>query len=226
MESILRIKGFLLDMDGLLLDTEKVSRQCWVEAEEETGFRMPPGFYSTLIGQSMARIRERLPSVMDPLCNIDDFLAVAGRIYTAALTDFPVPVKPGAPELLEILSRKGIPCCLATSTHRVLCEHKLESSGLGRWLPLRVCGDDVALSKPAPDIYLEAARRTGFAPGELLVLEDSENGIRSALAAGCRVAHIPDIAPVSMEWQVRVDRVYRGLADVLRALERDEIRIC
>lgn len=225
MESILRIGGLLLDMDGLLLDTEKVSRQSWLEAEEETGFRMPPGFYESLIGQSMVRIRQRLPEVMDPRCDVDAFLSVASRIYTAALTEVAVPVKPGALELLQYLAGEDIPRCLATSTHRELCTHKLESAGLGHLLPLRVCGDDVAHSKPAPDIYLEAARRLELPPHELLVLEDSENGIRAALAAGCRVAHIPDIAPVSLHWQARVDRIYRRLGEVLNGLERGEIQV-
>jgi HAD superfamily hydrolase (TIGR01509 family) len=225
MESALRIKGFLLDMDGLLLDTEKVSFRCWEETEVETGFQMPPGFYLSLIGQSMGRIGDRLREVMDPDCDVDAFLEVAARIYTSALMEAPVPVKPGAAEFLEYLSEQDIPRCLATSTHRKLCGHKLASSGLDRWIPLRVCGDEVARSKPAPDIYLEAASRTGFLPGELLVVEDSENGIRSGLEAGCRVAHIPDIGPVSLDWQTRADRVYRSLFEVKAALERGEITL-
>ena len=225
MESLLQIKGFLLDMDGLLLDTEKVSRRCWADAEEETGFKMPPGFYVTLIGQSMTLIGDRLREVMHPDCDVEAFLEVAGRIYTTILTEMPVPVKAGAREFLEYLAAHSIPSCLVTSTHRELCEHKLASSGLDSLVPMRVCGDDVARSKPAPDIYLEAASRTGTSPDQLLVLEDSENGIRAGLEAGCRVAHIPDIGPVSIFWQVRADRIYRSLGDVKAALEQGEIRI-
>ncbi len=224
MEAPLLIEGFLIDMDGLLLDTERLSRRCWEVAEEETGFRMPNGYYPSLIGLSMATIRERLECVMVPECNVDQFLEVAGRIYTESLMKDPVPVKEGAHDLLRYLSQQEWPRCLATSTGRRLCDHKLKSSGLAEFLPLSVCGDEVGESKPAPDIYLNAARRLGGPPQNLLVLEDSENGLRAALAAGCRTAHVPDIGPVSTEVQARVDRVYRGLPEVLASLQRGEIR--
>jgi HAD superfamily hydrolase (TIGR01509 family) len=225
MDSPLVIRGFLLDMDGLLLDTERISKRCWMAAEEETGFFMPPGFYDSLIGQSMARIRERLIEVMDPACDVDAFLEVASRIYTEAVTGPALPLKKGARELLELLSSREIPRCLATSTGRDLCGRKLKAAGLNGHLPLRVCGDDVSHSKPAPDIYLEAAHQLGHAPGDLLVLEDSENGIRSALSAGCKVAHVPDLGQVQAGTQIRVDRVFRDLLEVVASLERGEITI-
>jgi HAD superfamily hydrolase (TIGR01509 family) len=219
------IQGLLLDMDGLLLDTERVAERCWTEAERETCFRMPDGFYFTLIGQSMRLIKDRLIEVMDPACDIDAFLAAANRIYYKTLMEERVPLKEGVVEFLEYLAGKQVPRCLATSTVRDLCRHKLESTGLAKWLPLRVCGNDVDHSKPAPDIYREAARRLGKPPSRLLVLEDSENGLRSGLAAGCKVAHVPDVGPVCLDIQMRVDRVYRGLSEVQAALEREEIRI-
>jgi HAD superfamily hydrolase (TIGR01509 family) len=212
-------------MDGLLLDTERISKRCWIAAEEETGFFMPPGFNDSLIGQSMARIRERLIEVMDPACDVDGFLKVAGRIYTEAVTGSSLPLKKGARELLELLSAREIPRCLATSTERELCGRKLKASGLNGHLTMRVCGDDVSRSKPAPDIYLEAASQLGHVPGDLLVLEDSENGIRAALSAGCKVGHVPDLGQVHVDTQVRVDRVFRDLLEVTASIEREEISI-
>ena len=88
---------------------------------------------------------------------------------------------------------------------------------------MRVCGDDVSRSKPAPEIYLKAASQLGHAPADLLVLEDSENGIRSAISAGCKVAHVPDLGQVQVETQIRVDRVFRDLLEVKTAIERGEI---
>ena len=225
MEAVLEVKGVLLDMDGLLLDTERVAERCWNEAEEVSGFRMPPGFYFTLIGQSMARIEQRLHEVMAPECDVEAFLKVANRVYHEAVVEGKVPVKAGARKLLQYLAANNIPRCLATSTFRQLCEHKLESTGLAEWIPLRVTGDEVEHSKPAPDIYLEAARKTGYPPGELMVLEDSENGLRAALAAGCQAVHVPDLAPVSIDVQARAKRIFRDLGEVLAALQRGDIRI-
>lgn len=225
MEPPLIIRGFLLDMDGLLLDTERISKRCWIAAEEETGFHMPLGFYDSLIGQSMARIRERLIEVMDPSCEVDAFLTVAGRIYTEAVTGPSLPLKKGARELLELFNTREIPRCLATSTGRELCGLKLKAAGLNGHLPMRVCGDDVSRSKPDPGIYLKAASQLGHAPADLLVLEDSENGLRSAMSAGCKVAHVPDLGQVQVETQIRVDRVFRDLLEVKTAIERGEIAI-
>jgi HAD superfamily hydrolase (TIGR01509 family) len=221
----MNIKGLLLDMDGLLIDTERVAQGCWQEAEKQTGFHMPEGLYASFIGQSMQRIRERLGEAMHPDCDIDAFVACADRIYHRTLEEENVPVKEGAAGFLEYIAGRNIPRCLATSTESALCAHKMESTGFGKWLPLRVCGDEVADSKPAPDIYLEAARRLGLPPADLLVLEDSENGLRAAIAAGCKVAHVPDMGPVRLEIQTQADRVFRGLAEVQAAFERGEILI-
>ena len=225
MDSTLRIKGLLLDMDGLLLDTERVAEQAWKEAEEETGFIMPEGFYHSLIGQSMVRIEERLHEAMSPDCDVDAYLAAANRIYHDVVLGGLLPIKDGAAEFLEFITLRNIPRCLATSTFRELCDRKLETTGLGHWIPMRVTGDEVQHSKPAPDIYREAARKLDFPPAELLVLEDSENGLLAGLAAGCRVAHVPDIAPVSIAVQTKADRVFKNLAEVTAALLRDEIVI-
>lgn len=221
----MKIEGLLLDMDGLLIDTERVAERCWAEAERETGFRMPHGFYFTLIGQSMGLIKDRLVPVMDPGCDIDAFIAAANRIYLKTLMEEKVPLKRGVVEFLEYLDRRRVPRCLATSTFSELCRHKLESTGLAQWIPLRVCGNEVEHSKPAPDIYLEAARRLGKPPARLLVLEDSENGLKAALAAGCKVAHVPDLGPVQLDVQMRVDRIYRGLPEVQAAMENGEITV-
>ena len=223
MDAPLEIRGFLIDMDGLLLDTERVAWECWRQTEEETGHFMPDNFYYTLIGQSMKRIEARLHEVMNPACDIREFLEIASRIYIDRVVNMIAPVKPLAREFLEFLDMNGVPRCLATSTGKELCQHKLKGCGLLDLLPLRVCGDEVNDSKPAPDIYLAAASRIGIQPHELLVLEDSENGLRAGMEAGCLTAHIPDVGPVAMEVQAKADRIYRDLGGVIASLGRDEI---
>lgn len=225
MSQSLPFDGVLLDMDGLLLDTERVAERCWHAAEVETGFSMPEGFYFTLIGQTLPLIERRLIEVMSPECDIPGFLQVAKREYDRALREEAIPVKDGAREFLAFLVAQSIPACLATSTFRELAKHKLEASGLLPLLPLRVCGDDVRHSKPAPDIYLLAAEKLGSDPSRLIVLEDSENGIVAALAAGCRVLHVPDIAPVALDVQARADRIYRNLREVKAAIARGELQL-
>lgn len=225
MNPVLQVRGLLIDMDGLLLDTERIAEGCWLQAEMETGIILPAGFYHTLIGQSMARVEERLREIIETPGEVEAFLKVANRVYHNAVLEGDIPVKAGAAELLEYLASTNVPRCLATSTGRDLCDQKLISTGLAQWIPQRVAGDEVRHSKPAPDIYLAAAEKLGIAPAELLVLEDSENGLRAALAAGCRAVHLPDLGPVALEVQLQVDRVYRDLREVLSALQGEEIKI-
>jgi len=220
----LTARGLLFDMDGLLLDTERVAIGCWQAAERETGVYLPEGFYFSIIGQSIQHIEGRLRQIYDNGEAVSAFLKVANSHYLAALQEGDVPLKEGVRPLLSWLHEREIPICLATSTHRSLADHKLASTKLSGFFAKSVCGDEVEEGKPAPDIYLEAARRTGLPPHRLIALEDSENGLRAALDAGCQTIHIPDIAPVAMEVQVRASRVYRSLEGVLEAILREEIR--
>ena len=225
MDLPLHINGLLLDMDGLLLDTERVSLRCWEQAEAVCGWKMPEGFYETMIGNTMRVIRVKLREVMPPEYDVEAFVDVANTAYHDAVDDHPIPVKKGARELLELIDERSIPVCLVTSTRRLLTARKLELVQLAPYLPLRICGDEIEHSKPAPDIYLEGARRLGYPPSTLLALEDSANGLRSALDAGCHVAHVPDICPVPLEVQQRVHCVYRDLTEVCAAIRRGELSI-
>lgn len=212
------VGGFLIDMDGLLLDTERLAQGCWAEAELRSGFRMPEGFYFQLIGQSLPRIEERLMEVMEGGCDVPAFIGTAAALYEEKLSTGGIPVKAGAEAFLAELERRGIPRCLATSTFGEMADRKLRAAGLASYLPLRICGDAVLESKPAPEIYERAAAQLGLGPEACFALEDSENGCLAALAAGCRVLHVPDLAPVSAAVRERVSAVYESLEEVAAAL--------
>lgn len=219
-----QLKGLLLDMDGLLLDTERVSAICWESAEKETGFSMPDGFYHTLIGRSMAVISDLLHKVMPPECDVEEFIEAAERIYTKVIHEESIPIKKGVRNLLQLVQDRGIPVCLVTSTTSGLAATKLERTALEEFLPKRICGDHVEESKPHPEIYLKAAALLDHDPESLLAVEDSSNGITSALGAGCKVAHVPDVSPVPLELQQRVHRVYRDLDELAFSIENGELK--
>jgi HAD superfamily hydrolase (TIGR01509 family) len=217
--------AILIDMDGLLLDTERLAQRCWEEVQDATGHRMPEGFYFNLIGLSLRAIEERLHAVMPEECDVPGLIAEAAAAYDRALEEEAIPVKAGAEALLAYLEREGVPRCLATSTFGELAERKLRAAGLASYLPYRVCGDDVHESKPAPEIYERAAALLHRAPGECIALEDSENGLRAALAVGCKVLHVPDLAPVSDEVRASVAAEYADLGAVLAAIRKGEVRV-
>ncbi|MCC5806264.1 MAG: HAD family phosphatase [Opitutales bacterium] len=216
----------VFDMDGTLLDTERVSLVAWRATEEATGFRMPEGFYETMIGQSEAGYRARLADVMPPECDLDAFVREANDRYRRLLHESPVPQKKGLLALLDFLRAAAVPLAVATSTHRRMAEAKLNYADLtGRFAAL-VCGDEVADSKPHPEIFARAAAALGAAPGCCLAIEDSANGVLSATAAGIPTVLVPDIAPVPEEVRARATAVLPDLDAVREALDRAFIRSC
>lgn len=210
----------VFDMDGTLLDTERVSLVAWRETEDATGFRLPKGFYETMIGQSEAGYRARLAEVMPAGCDIDAFVRQANERYKRLLSEKPVPHKKGLRALLDFLGGKGIPLGVATSTRRTMAESKLMRAGLADWFTVLVCGDEVDASKPHPEIFARAVEALGTEPARALAIEDSANGVRSATAAGIPTVLVPDIAPVPEDVRGRAMAVLPDLDTLQAALAR------
>ena len=111
----------------------------------------------------------------------------------------PVPLKGGCAELLDFLKTSDIKRAVATSTHTKLAEHKLRLAGIRDAFAFVMGGDRVQRSKPDPEIYRRSAEQLGVPAERCLALEDSENGVRAAVAAGLRVVQVPDLKAPSFE---------------------------
>lgn len=187
-------KGAIFDMDGLLLDTERVYRDSWIETAK--AFHQPvipefPKAVSGTNGESMARvIRQWYPEV-DPWAFMDDCIA---RVNDRVDREGPE-VKTGVREILSGLRRRGAKIAVASSSGRDRILSNLGAVGLLEFFDVVVSGQEVAQGKPAPDIFLLAAERCGCAPEDCCVFEDSLNGIRAAIAAGCGAVMVPDLTP-------------------------------
>jgi HAD superfamily hydrolase (TIGR01509 family) len=189
--------GFVFDMDGLLLDTERLSRRALHAAAAELEIVLPDDAFFELIGRPGKEIHRRLALRVgeEAAARLDVRSESFYQLYLAE----GVPVKEGAAELLEWLAASGRPCAVATSTRTTKAERKLAAAGLRRHFHAVVGGDQVAHGKPAPDIYLAAAAALGLAPQRCGVFEDSEPGVQAAHAAGARVVWVPDLARVGPE---------------------------
>lgn len=181
----------IFDMDGLMIDSERVSVACWSEAAGELGLRIPEAFWLGLVGLGDRDCERLLRAHVDG----EQMSALYARCHDLyeARTQAGLPLRPGIVELLELLKRHDIPRAVATSTREPRASRKLGACGLLGYFGAVVTSSDVSHPKPAPDIYLLAAAKLGKTPARCLALEDSPAGTRAALAAGMTVIQVPDL---------------------------------
>jgi HAD superfamily hydrolase (TIGR01509 family) len=211
------IEAVLFDMDGLLLDTEAVYTRALLAAAEANGVEMPLAFCHSMIGIPGKECDILIQEFFGPAFSLEPFresfrVAVAGELAAG------IAVKTGARAIIDFLRDRELPIAIATSTTRLTAERHLREAGLFAHFAAVVTRDDVEHPKPAPDIYLEAARRLGVAPERCVALEDSHNGLRAAHAAGTMAIMVPDILQPSDEARDQSVAIARDLHEALALL--------
>lgn len=193
------VKAVIFDLDGTLIDTEKYYRKCWPLAAEKAGYHMTDEQALSLRSLGKPYAKERFSEMFGEDCDYEGIRAYRKQLMEECLEKNGINLKPGAVELLTFLRGQGIVTALATATDRQRAGRYLKQIGLYDYLDKIICADMVEHGKPAPDIYRYACEQTGFAPQECLAVEDSPNGAKSAVAAGCPVVYIPDQTPLEEE---------------------------
>lgn len=213
----------IFDMDGLLLDTERIARRTFLEACAELGHSVDGAVYNRCIGTTEATTKRILTESLGEAVTFEAFRAVWDRRYHGEVLAAPVPLKAGAEGLLRRLSARGVPMAVATSTKRAVAMTKLDNAAILERFAHVVAGDEVSEGKPHPEIYTTAAMRLGVAAGLCLALEDSDNGVRAAHAAGMRVIQVPDLVAPSEEVRALGHPVLTSLSEVERHLSEDDL---
>ena len=209
-----RPAAVVVDMDGLMLDTEPLAARAWSEAAMALGVEFDAALAQAMIGRNFADCAAMVHARYGSGYPAAALLARWHATYDGIVEREGLALKPGVLELLVWLEDLGIPRAVATSTRRERARTKLVSTGLLPRFDELVGGDEVPLGKPAPDIYLEAAGRLSVAPAECVALEDSEPGMRAALAAGMTAVMVPDLAPPSPELLALAPLVLASLHEV------------
>ena len=183
--------GCLFDLDGLLLDTEPLHGQAWAEAVGQFGGSASAELLLGLRGRNKFDNASGLIEALQLTVSVEQLLAVQQPLARDKVRQ--ARAMPGAERLVQHLQAAGVPLAIATSSGRESVEIKLAPH---RWLQsiaVRVHGDDpeIQQGKPAPDLFIEAARRLHVEPAQCWAFEDSQAGAKAALAAGCRVFVVP-----------------------------------
>lgn len=191
------LRAVLWDMDGTLVDSEKVWDTSMAALYAHLGGVLTPEVRAATVGGCAA---DTMRIVYDDLGLPRDPVAMAGSAhwlhdYTATLFAAGLPWCDGAREMLDSIVAHGIPMALVTNTPRGLAEQALDGIGRGYFAAV-VCGDEVLRGKPAPDPYRRAAALLAVDPQDCLAVEDSPTGAAAAAAAGCPVLVIPNAVPV------------------------------
>lgn len=205
-------RAVVFDLDGTLIDSEALVKEAHFAACAEMGVTMTDAQFLALVGLHREANDIQLKGYYGGDFPLEHFI----MLTRAHVGDRIAPLKAGALELMDALEARALPFGLATSSRRPWVEKHFAAHGLNERFRAVVTRQDVTEGKPHPEPYLYASKLLGFAPGDVLALEDSYAGVSSAHAAGCMTVMAPDLLPPTDEMRAKA-LVVASLLDV-RAL--------
>lgn len=216
------IDAIIFDMDGLLLDSERIYRTAWQQATREQGFLLTDAGYEEMIGRSTQEGEELLAKRFGSSFDVALFKKRWEFLWEKLITQNGVPLKSGVLEILAFLNRKKILKAIATSSTQKDALLSLSKHSVLEQMQALITADQVKKSKPAPDLFLKALETLHVNPHRALVLEDSEAGVRAANLAEIRVILVPDLKQPSLEIQQKAFRCFASLIEVHQFFQEQE----
>jgi len=207
------VHGVVFDMDGLLVDTESMFRDAMMEVTVRHGRDLPLSVFLRMVGLPREGSRAVAMAHFGEDFDYEPWIAEVSEAAHARI-EVGVAIKTGVTELLDDLDAAGVPCAVATSSGHATVALQLGPNGLLRRFQAIVAAGDYARGKPAPDPFLEAARRLAVDPTDCLALEDSHNGVRAAHAAGMMTVMVPDLLEATEEMHELCVTIATTLHDV------------
>ena len=201
--------GVVFDLDGTILDSERIYHAGLMDAATALGLPADADFFLTLLGLTFAAAMDKAKLFYGADFDLDAFDRASHEAVQQRIVDG-IPLKAGVVDLIGRFDDAGLALAIATSSRRVNVDRHLATHGIHEIFRTIVTQEDVTFTKPHPEPYLTASGRIGIEPGRCLAIEDSANGVRSAIAAGLAVVAVPDIAMLPDELSVQCLHVLDG----------------
>lgn len=205
------LKAVIFDMDGVIFDSEKGVRDCWNIVAEKYGLKDIETVCDRCTGTTYEDTKRIFAEFYGKDVPYEDYKAECSALFHEKFDGGRLPMKKGVKEILEYLKERGISLAIASSTREVTVRKWLEQAGLTEYFDKIICGDMVKKGKPEPDIYIKACAELGNIRSGVFAIEDSYNGIRSAVAAGIDAIMIPDLLPVTKEMEEKAYKIFDDL---------------
>ena len=211
----MRLHAALFDMDGTLVDSERVILDAWLASSRELGVPLDPVQYSRVIGLNDEDSNQLLIKLLGSESTFLSVRSLARSKLQAPPGNVVFPLKSGVLSLLNELGKRKVPCAVASSSTSAEIEDRLTRNGVRQYFRAIAGGNEVYRGKPDPAVYLLAASRLGVAPSHCIAFEDSEHGAAAAAAAGAQVVLVPDMKAPSAALAASVHMVLRSLEEAV-----------
>lgn len=208
------IKAIIFDMDGLMIDSERVTFECYQEILKGMNLTMDEEFYKTLLGKPLKGIYQRFYDVYGNDFPIEDVIKDVHALMAKRFETEGVPIKTGLKSLLEYLKENNYKTIVATSSNRDRVDTILSQAQITDYFDDSICGDEVTKGKPNPEVFLKSCQKLGVNVDEAIVLEDSEAGIQASYDAGIKVICIPDMKYPEKQYEEKTFKILKDLNDV------------
>jgi len=219
MANLPEFTALILDMDGLLLDTETTYLKAWKQAALLQGYDLDEQFCLTLTGLQYHAVEQQLIAYCAGNLNLDEFRLASGRYWRQHANRHGIALRVGFESLLETIHRLDIPYCLATNSLGSNADECLQFAGVRELFPDIVSREQVRKGKPAPDIFIKAAKLLDVEMEDCLVVEDSVTGIEAASNAGAFSIFIPSVLPADAQAAQKSNLLLNNLAELAVMIE-------
>ena len=213
------IKAIIFDMDGLMIDSERVTFECYQERLNDMNLTMDEEFYKTLLGKPIKGIYQRFYDVYGNDFPIENVIQDVHQLMAERFETEGVPVKKGLVELLHYLKDNNYKTIVATSSNRDRVDKILAQAKITEFFDDSICGDEVTKGKPNPEVFLKSCQKLGVNVDEAIVLEDSEAGIQASYDANIKVICIPDMKYPEKQYEEKTFKILKDLTEVTAYLK-------